>query len=54
MIEVFKKPEVDFILLEIESSSEQEINLLRIPEFAMEDDTNKKEYEGYTIACREA
>ncbi len=52
LIEIFIKPEVDFILLETEAKSEKEINELQIPGFVIKEVTNEKEYEGYTIADR--
>lgn len=50
LIEIFIKPEVEFILLEVEAVSEDELSKLNIPDFIFEDVTNKSQYEGYSIA----
>jgi len=52
LIEGFIKPEVDFILMEVEASSEKIINELEVPDFVINDVTNEKGYEGYNIASR--
>lgn len=51
LIEFFIKPKVDFILLEVEAATEMIINELKVPEFAIRDVTNEKNYEGYSIAA---
>jgi len=52
LIEFFIKPEVDFILMEVEVLSEKLINKLKVPDFVIKEVTNEKEYEGYAIASR--
>jgi len=52
LLELFIKPEVGFILMEVEASSEKIINELEVPDFVIYDVTNVKEYEGYSIAGR--
>lgn len=54
LIELFKIPAVNFILLEAEASSEEEIDSQKIPGFVIKEVTNEKEYEGYEIASRGA